>query len=97
MPGVLFHSQYHCLRVSVEYSAARFANCHGPSSTRTSTDSMPRCCAQATPATTTRPGFSRANPAGTSMLDEILIGAWAAHPRSVQYADALSKRVISCT
>lgn len=50
----------------------------------TCTRSIPTVWAQATPATVTGPGSSRANDPGTSIRDESLIGACAAYPRSVQ-------------
>ena len=42
----------HCRHRSMPASTARSASCQGPSSILTSTLSMPRCCAQATPAMT---------------------------------------------
>ena len=45
-----------------------------PPSTRTSTRSMPRCCAQATPAMATLPAATRANGLGVSIRDIVLIG-----------------------
>ena len=67
-------------------SAASRARCHGPPSTRTSTRSMPRCCAQATPATGTVPARGEANGLGVSIRDSVLIGASRAQVRRTQYA-----------
>lgn len=76
-------------------TAASCASCHGPPSTRTSTAATPLCCAQATPATGVRPGARVAPPAGTSILDSVLIGACCDQPRCTQYALAAANVVTS--
>ena len=45
---------------------------------------MPRCWAQATPATGTRPAGKLASEAGTSIRADVLIGPFGDQPRSVQ-------------
>lgn len=76
--------------------AASRASCHGPPSTRTSTFAMPRSCAQATPATgTCVPAFTCANDLGTSIREDVLIGARTEYPRVDQYALKSANRVTS--
>src|ERR1700722_20156430 len=65
----------HCRQVSVPSAAASFAVCQGPPSTLTWTREMPRCGAQATPPTATRPAGTCASGRGTSIRDSVLIGA----------------------
>ena len=74
-------------------SAASRACCHGPSSTLTSTARIPRCWAQATPATATRPALTWPPLAGTSIRDAVLIGPRADQPRGVQYATSAANVV----
>lgn len=64
LPEVAYHSHTHWRQVSRLSSAASRAVCHGPPSTRTSTREIPRCWAQATPATGIVPGFGEANGRG---------------------------------
>src|SRR5690606_13460305 len=90
-PGVAAHVHDHRRQVSTDATVPRVAGCHGPSSTRTSTALMPRCGAQATPATTTSPAGTVAPSRGRSMRDWVLIGARGAHPRGTQYASKSSK------
>jgi len=78
--SVASHSQTHCRQVSRSGTAASVASFQGPLSTRTSTASMPLCCAHATPATGTFPAFTCEPAAGTSILDSVLIGACCAQP-----------------
>lgn len=73
--GVAAHSHTHWRQVSRVSWAASFAGCHGPSSTRTSTRVMPRCWAQATPATGTVPAFGEAKGRGVSIRACVLTGA----------------------
>ncbi len=47
---------------------------------------MPRCWAQATPATMTVPASGRAKGLGVSIRDWVLIGASRAQSRFTQYA-----------
>lgn len=56
---------------------------------------MPRCCAQATPATVTGPAVNRFRRRGASMRDWVLIGPWADQPRGTQYASKSANRVSS--
>ena len=86
MPDVAVQSHAHCRQQSMPGTEASRAWFHGPLSTRTSTASIPLCCAQATPATATRPAVSGAEPVGTSMRDSVFIGACCDQPRSDQYA-----------
>ena len=58
----------------------------GPSSTCTSTPSIPRCWAHATPPIATRPAGTVASGRGTSIRAIVRTGASVAQPRSVQYA-----------
>src|SRR6201996_2711965 len=76
-------------------TAARVASFQGPPSTRASTASMPLCCAQATPATGTFPGFTEAPSVGTSIRDSVLIGPIADQPRGTQYPCAAANVVTS--
>ncbi len=55
-PGRASHSSTHCTQLSTLGTVPRRAACHGPSSTWTSTLLIPRCTAQATPATRHGPG-----------------------------------------
>ena len=68
----------------------------GPSSTRTSTASMPRCCAHATPPTVTFPAGTVASGLGASMRDIVLIrrllGPAALDPVRVIRAERASAR-----
>ena len=73
VPGVACQSMTHCRHVSIPGTAARVACRHCPPSTRTSTASMPLCCAHATPAIFCGPAFTC--PTGTSIRDSVLIGA----------------------
>ena len=57
----------------------------GPSSICTSTRSILRVGAQATPATATRPALTLAPRRGTSMRDCVLMGPRLAQPRGTQY------------
>src|SRR5215470_6714107 len=86
---------YHCRHVSVDGTASSVAVCHGSLSTRTSTLLMPRCCAQATPATVTLPALSVLPSVGVSMRDSVLIGPIADQPRGTQYASKSAKLVNS--
>ena len=72
---------------------ASFAWCQVPS-IPTSTASMPRCCAHATPAIITVPALT-VPPFGVSMRDSVLIGACCDQPRCVQYASN-APNVVSC-
>ena len=94
-PRVASHRHRHCRQVSGPIASASSAVCHGPSSTRTSTRLMPRCCAQATPATTTGPASTSLPSDGVSIRDDVLTGARAAQPRSTQYASYASNVVSS--
>ena len=94
-PGRSSSSARHIRHVSRFTSVASCAACHGPSSARTSTRSTPRCCAQAVPASTTRPAGSSAKPRGRSIRDWVLIGACSAQPRCTQYASRAAKVVSS--
>src|SRR5580704_2776775 len=85
----------HCRQVSVPSAAPSLAVCHGPLSTLTCTREMPRCGAQATPPTATRPAETCASGRGTSIRDSVLIGACSAYPRWVQYACWRAKVVTS--
>ena len=71
------HSHTHCRHVSMPGTGASRAWFHGPLSARTWTASMPRCGAQATPATAVRPALTWARGRGTSIRDSVLIGARA--------------------
>src|SRR5271166_3792408 len=90
VPGVASQYQTHWRQVSMPGTMARVAWCHAPWSTRTSTASMPVCCAQATPATAVRPRLMVDPPAGTSIRDSVLIAACADQPRWAQYAVSAS-------
>ena len=81
--------------MSTDGTGPSTAGCHGPSSTRTSTLPIPRCCAQATPATVTVPARGRAPSRGVSIRDSVLIGACCAQPRGIQYALKSAKLVSS--
>ena len=65
-------------------TAASRARFQLPRFTRTSTASMPLCCAQATPATGVRPARTVAEPFGTSIRDSVLMGARWDQPRCTQ-------------
>ena len=65
-------------------SSASWASSHGPSSMRTSTRATPRCCAQATPATATRPAATAPRAEGTSIRELVLIGPSLDQPRGIQ-------------
>ena len=94
-PGCASQVHTHWRQVSVLGAAPSRASFHGPPSTRTSTRAMPRCCAQATPATAAGPAGTWANGRGTSIREKVRTGACGAQPRRVQYACARSKRVTS--
>ena len=92
-PAVASQARTTAARCRSRRPAASVASCHGPSSTRTSTLEMPRCCAQATPATVDRAGRRplrrrAACRSGTA----VLIGACCAQPRGTQYASKSAKR-----
>ena len=61
-PDGASQSYRHCTQVSIEIAVASVAARHGPSSTCTSTPSMPTCWCQATPATHDRSGRRAAGP-----------------------------------
>ena len=62
---------------------------------RTSTPSIPVCCAHATPATVTSPASTVAPCRGTSIRDCVSIGACAAQPRWIQYGSNAANVVSS--
>ena len=92
-PGVASHRQRPLPPgVRPRRTGASVASCQGPPSTRTSTLEMPRCCAQATPATITGPARGRLRRrAGVSMrdsrLDRPLRGPAARHPVRVELGE----------
>src|SRR5579859_4593579 len=94
LPCVASQSTTHCRQVSMPGTVASLACRHGPLSTRTSTASMPLCCAHATPAICLGPArkvvLARL---GTSMRHSVLIGACWDQPRCAQYANSLANVV----
>src|SRR3990170_7069904 len=84
LPDDASQSYDHCSQVSAVTALASTASAQSPSSTRTSTRDTPVCCAQATPATVTRPADTESPPCGVSMRDDSLIGPRADQPRVVQ-------------
>src|SRR5215213_7268184 len=86
VPLVASQSNSHWTHVAFEIGVESFAADHGPSSTFTSTCSIPRSGAQATPATATRPALTDAPCLGTSIRDWVSTGALAAQPRGTQNA-----------
>src|SRR5450631_3286197 len=93
LPLVACHDSTHWRQESIEGSSARRACCHGSLSTRTSTALIPRCCAQAIPATATFPALTRSPARGTSMRDSVLTGPRADQPLGVQYPWSTAKVV----
>src|SRR5664279_451919 len=79
--SVASHGWDHCRQVSVLTCPERVASCHWPSSICTWTPVMPRCWAQAMPATATVPVGIWAKLLGTSIRDAVLIGACGDQPR----------------
>ena len=76
-PGAARHCQDHCRQVSADTAPARVAGCHAPSSTCTSTRSMPVCGAQATPATVTVAGVAWAQHTGVAKVEvQVDGGPW---------------------
>ena len=94
-PEVAFQRYTHCRHVSTVASAPSSAGNHGPPSICTSTRSIPRCWAHATPATATSPAETMAFARGVSIRDSVLIGACFAHPRLTQYGSKASNVVSS--
>ena len=77
----------HWDQVSSETSAPSSASRQSPSSIRTWTAEIPRCCAQAVPPSITAPSASLCRSAkerGTSTREAILIGPRSDQPRVVQ-------------
>src|SRR5450759_5944271 len=73
LPVAAGQTSTHWRHESIEGSSARRANGQGPLSTCTSTALIPRCSAQAIPATATLPALTRSPERGTSMRDPSLI------------------------